>query len=56
MKIIVSGNELKNKIKEAVDIMCNTVKATLGPKGSNAIIDHFSFSPFILPAVREVLI
>lgn len=47
MKIIVSGNELKNKIKEAVDIMCNTVKATLGPNGSNAIIDHFSFSPFI---------
>lgn len=47
MKKVVSGNELKEKMKEAVDLLCDTVKTTLGPKGSNSIIDHSSFSPFI---------
>ena len=47
MKKIVSGNELKNKILESINILCNTVKTTLGPSGSNIIIDHSMFSPFI---------
>lgn len=34
-------------MEEAIDILCNTVKITLGPKGNNVIIDHSSFSPFI---------
>ncbi len=47
MKQVVSGKILKAKINEAVNLLCNTVKTTLGPKGSNAIIDHSAFSPFI---------
>lgn len=47
MKKVVSGNELKEKMKEAVNLLCDTVKSTLGPKGCNSIIDHSSFSPFI---------
>jgi len=47
MKKVVSGNELKLKMEEAVSLLCNTVKTTLGPKGSNVIIDHSLFSPFV---------
>jgi len=47
MKKEVSGNELKLKMEEAVSLLCNTVKTTLGPKGSNVIIDHSLFSPFV---------
>jgi len=47
MKKIVTGEELKRSMKEAINILCDTVKCTLGPKGSNIIIDHSNFSPFI---------
>lgn len=47
MKKVIGGEKLKNKIKEAVDLLCDTVKVTLGPKGNNVIIDHSNFSPFI---------
>ena len=47
MKKIVSGNLLKEKIIEGINLLCDTVKTTLGPKGSNIIIDHSMFSPFI---------
>lgn len=47
MKKVVSGDELRNKMQEAVNLLCDTVKTTLGPKGSNCIIDHSAFSPFI---------
>ena len=47
MKKIVSGLELREKMNEAISLLCGTVKMTLGPKGSNVIIDHSSFSPFI---------
>lgn len=47
MRKVIVGEELKNKMKEAIDLLCNTVKVTLGPKGSNIIIDHSEFSPFI---------
>lgn len=47
MKKVVSGNVLKEKMIEAIDLLCNTVKVTLGPKGNNIIIDHSNFSPFI---------
>lgn len=30
-----------------INLLCNTVKTTLGPKGNNIIIDHSTFSPFI---------
>ena len=47
MKKVIRGQELETKMIEAIDLLCDTVKTTLGPKGSNAIIDHSSFSPFI---------
>ena len=47
MKKVIRGNELYNKLEEAICLLCDTVKSTLGPKGSNVIIDHSTFSPFI---------
>ncbi len=47
MKKIVSGEELRVKMEEAINLLCDTVKSTIGPKGSNVIIDHSTFSPFI---------
>lgn len=47
MKKVVNGNELKNKMLDAINMLCDTVKVTLGPKGHNIIIDHSNFSPFI---------
>lgn len=47
MKKVVTGENLKNKMQEGINLLCDTVKSTLGPKGSNIIIDHSTFSPFI---------
>ena len=47
MKKIVNNEELQTKMQEAITLLCGTVKTTLGPKGSNVIIDHSSFTPFI---------
>jgi len=47
MKKVVSGTRLKEKMQEAINLLCDTTKMTLGPKGSNIIVDHSNFSPFI---------
>ena len=47
LKQVVNGQELKTKMQEAINLLCDTVKITLGPKGNNVIIDHSNFSPFI---------
>ena len=47
LKKIVSGTELQEKMQEAITLLCDTVKTTLGPVGNNTIIDHSTFSPFI---------
>jgi len=47
MKRVVSNEELKEKLGEAINLLCDTVKVTLGPRCSNVIIDHSTFSPFI---------
>ena len=47
MKKVVRGEYLKDKMEEAIDLLCGTVKQTLGPMGNNVIIDHSSFQPFI---------
>lgn len=47
MKKVIFGNELYEKMCDAINLLCGSVKITLGPKGNNAIIDHSSFSPFI---------
>lgn len=47
MKKVVSGKELRDKMIEAINLLCDTVKQTLGPSGNNVIIDHSNFTPFI---------
>ena len=47
MKKIINNENLQIKMQEAITLLCSTVKTTLGPKGSNVIIDHSSFTPFI---------
>ena len=47
MKKVISGNYLQEKMIKAISLLCDTVKTTLGPKGSNVIIDHSNFNPFI---------
>ena len=47
MKKVISSTELRNKMNEAIDLLCDTVKTTLGPKCNNIIIDHSAFTPFI---------
>ncbi len=47
MKKVVSGNDLREKMIEAIDLLVDNVKITLGPIGKNVIINHSSFSPFI---------
>ena len=47
LKKVITNNELYNKMQEAINLLCGTVKTTLGPTGNNIIIDHSTFSPFI---------
>ena len=47
MKKVINNETLKNKMKEAINLLCGTVKTTLGPKGNNVIINHSTFTPFI---------
>lgn len=47
MKKVVTESELTECLEEAVTLLCSTVKKTLGPRGSNAIIDHSLLNPFI---------
>ena len=47
MRKVVRGELLEQKMQEAVNLLCDTVKETLGPNGNNVIIDHSDFSPFI---------
>ncbi len=45
--MVVSGKKLENKMIDAINLLCDTVKLTLGPKGNNVIINPSDFSPFI---------
>ncbi len=47
MRKVIKNNELRKIMDESIDMLCDTVKSTLGPKGCNSIIDHSAFSPFI---------
>lgn len=46
-KDIIQGEDARKKLKEGVDKLANTVKATLGPKGRNVILDKKFGSPQI---------
>ena len=47
MKEVIYGEELKNTILEAANLICNAVSSTLGPNGNNVIINKDDLSPFI---------
>lgn len=46
-KMIISGDYLRQKMKIAINLLSDTVKVTLGPKGKNVIIDSNYMNPFI---------
>ena len=47
MKRIITGDELKQVKKEAVNTLCDAVASTLGPSGNNVLISNSEVSPFI---------
>ena len=47
MKEVLSGEELKSIMSEAVNLLCDTVSSTLGPTGNNILINNSDTSPFI---------
>ncbi len=46
-KVIEFGADARNKMKNGIDILANTVKTTLGPKGRNVMIDKSYGAPKI---------
>ncbi len=46
-KIIVAGDEAKNKLLQGVKTLANAVKITLGPKGRNVIVDRVKSTPMV---------
>lgn len=46
-KKILFGDEARNKLMRGVDILSNTVKSTLGPKGRNVAFERAFGSPLI---------
>ena len=46
MKKVVNGDNLKEKMSEAIDLICDAVSSTLGPSGNNVLINN-ELSPFI---------
>ena len=46
-KKIIFGVEARQKIAQGIDILANTVKATLGPRGRNVVIQRSFGSPVI---------
>lgn len=46
MKKVISNDELKLKIKEAINLICDAVSSTLGPSGNNVLISS-DISPYI---------
>jgi chaperonin GroEL len=46
-KKIIYGDEARQKLKNGVDAVANTVKITLGPKGRNVVLDRQFDTPLI---------
>ena len=47
MKKVIKGEELREKTTQAVDLICGTVKNTLGPLGCDTIINSSNYTPYI---------
>ncbi len=46
-KLILSGDEARNKLKVGVDAVANAVKVTIGPRGRNVVLDRGYGTPTI---------
>lgn len=47
MKKIITGEELVEKKRQAINLICNAVGSTLGPTGNNVLINNSEQAPFI---------
>ena len=47
MKEVITGEELKKVMSEAVNLLCDTVVSTLGPTGNNILINNSETTPYI---------
>lgn len=47
MKKIITGTELQEKMEQAIQLLCEPVKDTLGPRGKNVMIESSNLPPFI---------
>ena len=47
MKIVIFGDELDKKKKDAIDLICNAVASTIGPIGNNVLINSDETLPYI---------
>ncbi len=47
MKSVIKGAELYNYLEESVKLISDTVKTTIGPRGSNVIVSTMNMPPFI---------
>ena len=47
MKSVIKGAELYNYLEESVKLIGDTVKTTIGPRGSNVIVSTMNMPPFI---------
>jgi|TARA_B110000285_G_scaffold121138_1_gene136976 chaperonin GroEL len=59
-RVVVTGNLAKSKLIEGVNILANAVKVTLGPKGSNVIIQRTYGPPHVtkdgVTVAREIFL
>ncbi|MBQ4535222.1 MAG: chaperonin GroEL, partial [Clostridia bacterium] len=46
-KQILYGEDARRALQKGVDILANTVKITLGPKGRNVVLDNKFSSPLV---------
>ncbi len=46
-KLIKSGDDARRALEQGVNVLANTVKVTLGPKGRNVVLDRKFQSPLI---------
>ena len=47
MKKVISGSELRDIIKKAIDLICDSVGSTIGPVGNNILLNTSDMSPYI---------
>ena len=51
-KLIKSGEEARKALEAGVNVLADTVKVTLGPKGRNVVLDKKFGAPLILSLIH----